>query len=240
MPKHTPLQERPPKRPYVLINMAMSADGKIAAAASQFSRIGSKKDEDHLFRLRSSVDGIVSGATTIRQERATLSVRTGKQKKRPTKSAPFRILASAHGSLPLTAPLFTTPGGPVLVLTSNQIPPTQLKQYQAKAEGIHQSKGKTIDWISALAWLRTEWNIRRLLCEGGGQLNQSLLKAHLVDELNLTICPIIMAGSEATSIAEGTAFPSLEKCSQWKLKTHKQINQESFLCFVREDPLTLT
>ena len=224
---------RPSNRPYVLINMAMSADGKIAAAKSHFSRFGSKNDENNLFRIRSTVDGILSGATTINREAATLQVRHSPRKTIHQKQPPFRILATSRGSLPTTAPLFTTPGGPILILTTQRITQEQLKLYKKTAAKIHQSEGTTINWTSALSWLRKQWSIKRLLCEGGGQVNQSLLQAQLVDEINLTICPTIIAGSEATSIAEGTAFPNLEECSQWTIKTRKQNGGESFLRLTR-------
>lgn len=86
-----------------------------------------------------------------------------------------------------------------------------------------------------MKWLNQKWQIKRLLCEGGGTLNQSLLKSDLVDELNLTICPLVVGGANASTIADGEAFPSLNDCSKWKIVRQKKLAQECFLKLVRAE-----
>ncbi|MDA7645757.1 dihydrofolate reductase family protein [Verrucomicrobia bacterium] len=221
-------------RPYVLINMAMSADGKIATTKSHFSRFGSPRDEANLFRIRSTVDGIMSGATTISKERATLTLKSH-PKQRANRPAPLRIIVTSKGSVPLNAPIFTDLGPPILILTTQSIPETQFQAYQKLTAGIHRSRGKAINWKAAVKWLHQKWKIERLLCEGGGKLNQSLLKSNLVDELNLTICPVVVGGTNASTIADGEAFPSLNDCSKWKIVSRKQSSQDCFLRFIRAD-----
>jgi riboflavin-specific deaminase-like protein len=214
--------------------MAMSADGKIATTKSHFSRFGSSEDEANLFRIRSTVDGIMSGATTISNERATLTLKSH-PKKRAKRPDPLRIIVTSKGSVSLDAPIFTDLGPPVIILTTQSIPETHLQTYQKLAAGIHRSRGKAINWKSALKWLHQKWKIERLLCEGGGKLNQSLLRSHLVDEVNLTICPVVLGGTNAPTIADGDAFPSLDDCSKWKIVSRKQSSQECFLRFIRAD-----
>ena len=221
-------------RPYVLINMAMSADGKIATAKSHFSRFGSTEDEANLFRIRSTVDGIMSGATTISKERATLTLKSH-PKQRANRPDPLRIIVTSTGTVSPDAPIFTDLGPPVLILTTQSISETQLQAYQKLTTGIHRSRGKAINWKSALKWLFQKWKIKRLLCEGGGILNQSLLRSNLVDELNLTICPVVVGGTNASTIADGDAFPSLNDCSKWKIVSRKQFSQECFLRLIRAD-----
>jgi 2,5-diamino-6-(ribosylamino)-4(3H)-pyrimidinone 5'-phosphate reductase len=212
----------------------MSADGKIATTKPHFSRFGSSEDEANLFRIRSTVDGIMSGATTISRERATLTLKS--HPKRQTKrSEPLRIIVTSKGTLSPEAPIFTKHGPSVLILTTQSIPETQLQTYLELAAGIHRSRGKTINWKSALKWLHEKWNIKRLLCEGGGILNQSLLRSNLVDELNLTICPVVAGGTTSSTIADGEAFPSLNDCSKWKIVSRKQRSQECFLRLIRAD-----
>ena len=85
--------------------------------------------------------------------------------------------------------------------------------------------------MEALNWLRTEWGVKRLLCEGGGRLNNSLLAAGLVDELHLTICPIIFGGHRAPTIADGPLADRLIDAKQFKLKSMTQKGNEVFLVY---------
>lgn len=61
-----------------------------------------------------------------------------------------------------------------------------------------------IDFALALRWLRKKWRIRRLLCEGGGELNDALFRAGLVDEVHLTLCPLLLGGRAAPTPADGS------------------------------------
>ena len=80
-------------------------------------------------------------------------------------------------------------------------------------------------------WLREKWNVRRLLCEGGGELNDALFRAGLVDELHLTICPKIFGGRTAPTIAEGDGVPKLANAAQLKLKSMKRVGDELFVVY---------
>ena len=62
---------------------------------------------------------------------------------------------------------------------------------------------------TALHWLRKYWGVKRLLCEGGGELNDALFRAGVVDELHLTICPKLFGGRRAPTMADGIGFPRL-------------------------------
>jgi len=64
---------------------------------------------------------------------------------------------------------------------------------------------QNVDIDKALRWLRAKWNVKRLLCEGGGELNAAIVTAGLVDELHLTISPVIFGGRAAPTLADGPA-----------------------------------
>ena len=84
-------------------------------------------------------------------------------------------------------------------------------------------------------WLRTKWNVNRLLCEGGGELNDALFRAGLVDELHLTICPGIFGGRQAPTIADGTGFRRLADAMPLKIKSFRRVGGEIFAVFARAD-----
>ncbi|SVE60138.1 uncharacterized protein METZ01_LOCUS512992, partial [marine metagenome] len=90
---------------------------------------------------------------------------------------------------------------------------------------------KTVDFKLALDWLRLEWKVKRLLCEGGGRLNGSLLAAGLVDELHITVCPKIFGGHDAPTIADGPLTDCLANAKQFNLKSMTQKDNEMFLVY---------
>ena len=94
--------------------------------------------------------------------------------------------------------------------------------------------GKTeINFRTALRRLRAKWNVKRLLCEGGGELNDALFRAGLVDELHLTICPKIFGGRQAPTIAEGIGFQTLAQAEGFKIQSIKRVKDELFTVFSR-------
>ncbi len=89
--------------------------------------------------------------------------------------------------------------------------------------------GEQIDFREALHWLREKWKVRRLLCEGGGELNASLFEAGLVHELHLTVCPKIFGGRAAPTIADGAGVSRLADATRLSLKGMKRAGDELFL-----------
>ena len=84
---------------------------------------------------------------------------------------------------------------------------------------------------SALRWLRTKWGIKRLLCEGGGELNDALFRAGLVNELHLTVCPKIFGGRAAPTIADGLGAGSLARATRLELQSARRQGEEMFLVY---------
>ena len=88
-----------------------------------------------------------------------------------------------------------------------------------------------VNFRLALRWLRAKWAVKRLLCEGGGELNDALFRAGLVDEINLTICPKIFGGRAAPTIADGRGFQQLAGAAQFELTSIKRQKAELFTVF---------
>ena len=79
--------------------------------------------------------------------------------------------------------------------------------------------GSEINFRAAFRWLRKKWRVKRLLCEGGGELNDALFRAGLVDELHLTICPKIFGGRRAPTIADGKGQAKLKLARRFRLQS---------------------
>jgi riboflavin biosynthesis pyrimidine reductase len=90
-----------------------------------------------------------------------------------------------------------------------------------------------INFRAALRWLKRHWGVNRLLCEGGGDLNDSLFRAGLVDELHLTVSPKIFGGRTAPTIAEGRGVTRLAQAARFELKSTRRVGPEMFLVYRR-------
>ncbi|MBD1814470.1 dihydrofolate reductase family protein [Microcoleus vaginatus DQ-U2] len=87
--------------------------------------------------------------------------------------------------------------------------------------------GGEIDWIDAFQQLAS-FDIKRLAILGGGKLVASVLAAGLVDELWLTVCPLILGGADAPTAVEGEGFLA-DLAPKLELLAVKQVGQEVFL-----------
>ena len=214
-------------RPFVFINMAMTADGKIAMANRKAGSFGSRADHAHLLELRDSADAILTGAGTVNAQ-PDVTLGPGP---RFNKNPPLRVIASGGGNVNPRHKVFRTQGAPVIVLATERINRARLQKLEAVADVVKICGASSIDFARALDFLQNVWGVKRLLCEGGGQLNDSLLRAGVVDEVNLTICPLILGGREAPTIADGIGFEQLADARQFKLKSKKQVKNELFLVY---------
>ena len=221
--------------PFVLVNMAISADGKIATANRTVSSFGSKRDRDHLLELRATADAVMAGARTA--DLNPINMGPGPEKyrrlrrKRGLAECNLRVVVTRSGSLDPNARIFAYDFSPIIILTTRSAPKAALDRLRERGAEVHVSGQQEIDFARALLWLRKQWKIKRLLCEGGGELNQAIFRAGLVDELHLTICPRIIGGRVAPTIADGLGVPSLSRARQFRLHAFKRAGGELFAVF---------
>jgi 2,5-diamino-6-(ribosylamino)-4(3H)-pyrimidinone 5'-phosphate reductase len=226
------------KLPFVFLDLAMTADGKIASANRKIASPGSPGDVAHMMKLRTHADAVISGARTVDLNDATLG--TGGEKyrrmrrRRGLAEYNIRVVASGSGSIDPESTIFKNRASPVIVLTSGGISKRRLQTLQRLATDVKSVGERQIDFRAAFAWLRQKWNVKRLLCEGGGELNGALFRAGLVDELHLTICPYIFGGQAAPTICDGEGIAHLKDAFQMHLRSMRRIGDELFLVFRRK------
>jgi riboflavin-specific deaminase-like protein len=223
------------KLPFVFINMAITADGKIATANRAVSSFGSQRDKDHLLELRATADAVMSGAGTVNSGPINLGPGPAKYRRMRTRRGlaeyNLRIIASGSGGVDPGAEIFKEQFSPIIVLTTSRAPEEKLKSLRGLASEVKILGPREIDFHKALRWLREKWKVKRLLCEGGGELNDALFRAGLVNEVHLTICPKIFGGRTAPTIAEGIGVSKLSDAAQLKLKSMKRIGDELFVVY---------
>ncbi len=226
-----------PKLPFVFINMAMTADGKIATANRAIHSFSSARDLRHLYELRATADAIICGARTVEISKSILDNGGAKFTKLRLKNGlteyNLRVLVSGSGSVDPNAEIFQNKFSPIIILTTARISKTDLKQLQKVADGVKICGQTEINFRAALRWLRAKWNVKRLLCEGGGELNEAMFRADLVDEIHLTMCPKIFGGRIAPTIADGISFSKLAQAKKFELKSMLNFDGELFTTYSR-------
>ena len=221
------------KLPFVLVNMAMTADGKIATANRAVSSFASRTDFEHLLELRATADAVMAGARTVDSGKINLGPGPEKYRRlrvrRGLAEYNLRVVVSGSGTVNPNAEIFKRRFSPILILTTGHAMESRLKTLRSLADDVKICGRSEINFREAFAWLRQKWNIKRLLCEGGGELNNALLREGLVDELHLTICPKIFGGRNAPTISDGKGVLKLADATPLSLKSTKRIGDELYL-----------
>jgi riboflavin-specific deaminase-like protein len=221
--------------PFVYLNVAATADGKLAPANRRFFPFSSARDREHLLELRTTADAVMSGARTV--DLAPVKLGPGGARYRRARlrhgltEYNLRVVVSGAGTLNPRAEIFKHRFSPIIILTTARAPRSRLKQLQKLADDVKVCGERELDFTFALKWLRQQWNVKRLLCEGGGEVNAALLEAGLVDEIHLTLCPVIFGGRLAPTMADGQGFANLAAATRLEIKSQKRIGDELFLVY---------
>ena len=220
--------------------MAMTADGKIATANRAMASFGSARDQAHLLELRATADAVMSGARTVDSAKINLGPGGAKFRRRRLQRGlaeyNVRVLVSGSGSINPRAEVFKHRFSPILILTTHRASAAKLRQLRALADAVKVCGETEINFRTALRWLRAQWGVERLLCEGGGELNDAMFSTGLVDELHLTVCPKVFGGRTAPTIADGAGRWQLADAAQFKLKSNRRVADEMFLVYAVSRP----
>jgi riboflavin biosynthesis pyrimidine reductase len=190
--------EGPRSRPYVLLNMVSTADGR-ATLGGRSGTIGGEADRELFHGLRTVVDAVMVGAGTARAERYRRLVRNERaiqaRRKRGLAEQPLACIVSGRLALNSEIPLLADPGARVAIITSSEA--SLPEDCRAEIEYIRAAREGLLDLPSALCELRERLAVRTLLCEGGPHLSSQLVGDGLLDELFLSLSPKL-AGSGKT------------------------------------------
>ncbi|MEX1295768.1 MAG: dihydrofolate reductase family protein [Candidatus Limnocylindrales bacterium] len=199
-------------RPFVFVNMAMTADGKIDTVARQGARISGPADTARVDRLRAGSDAIMVGARTLLSEDPRLTVRdpalvAGRQRAgRPDQPAKVGLVSHlAPGQLAVEGRFLREGGARVVVCTSKRTRTEVVDELRAVGAEVVVAGSERVDLTAALAAL-SAMGIERLMVEGGSTLVAALLEAGLVDELELAVAPLLFGGEAAPTPVGGSGW----------------------------------
>ncbi len=187
--------EPPEHRPYVYINMASTADGKIVIGedGGPSKGVGGPTDQILFRRLQQRCDAALTGSSTLRAGNVIY----------PPDIPRFTLTTSCD--LDLHNRFFRDAPELAYVFTPLSLPADRIAAISGGATLVPMGQDR-VDVAAALSFMRCELGIRTLLCEGGPTLNSQLFQLGVVDELFLTMAPKIKGGAHA-SIVTGAGFP---------------------------------
>lgn len=213
-----------------MMNMITSADGHVFGSEHRSGPLAGPADRAMFRALRGEADVVLAGANTVRIEHygaprlpaATQAARAD------TGRPPLPRLAVVSGSLDLDpeARLFREAPPdqtPIVVTTTSSLEKRPGATALEPVATFLEAGETTVDWPTALRRLAVEKGTRVLLVEGGPNVNGQLIAADLVDELCLTLSPMLVGGSSPpTSTGPTTSGPS-------NLRLTRVLEEDGFL-----------
>lgn len=196
----------PVKRPRVIINAAMSLDGRIALPSRRQTRISSEEDMARVHRLRAEVDAVLVGIGTVLADDPKLTVK-GEEIKAPRQ--PLRIVLDSRGRTPPTAQVLDG-RAPTIIVTSDGC----TKNFP-NAEVLRCGEGK-VDLGELLSRLSAR-GIRTLLVEGGEGTITEFLRGGLVDEVRVFVGSLLIGGDTSPRFFGGPGARSAEDAIRLQL-----------------------
>lgn len=219
-------------RAHTTVVLAMSADGKIADCDRTPARFSSPDDLSHLETEIAKSDATLFGAGTLRAYGTCLPVRQSallKQRRaRQKPEQPIQIVCSRSGELDSNWRFFRQPV-PRWLLTTQQ--GGKAWESARAFDQILYWPMESVNWAEMLQRFFS-LGIQRIVVLGGGTLVSGLIQADLIDELHLTICPLLLGGKTAPTVADGSGLP-VDLALRLQLIQSQILNDEVFLHYRR-------
>jgi len=201
------------ERPFVFINVAMTADGKIDTFQRKGSAISSPRDKERVDRLRAESDAVMVGGRTLLDEDPKLTVKSEalreERVKRGLTPNPVKVGVVSEAKFIHPSKFLHEGGGRVVIFTTPRTSNEQLEFLRSQNAQVFVHAGERVD-LRAMMQTLHELGIRRLMVEGGATLNFELIRLGLADELSAYVAPMIFGGDAAPTLAAGVGLERSE------------------------------
>lgn len=212
-------------RPFVFINVAMTADGKIDTSERKGSAISSKRDKERVDMLRAEADAVLVGGKTLLEELPKLTVKSEALREGRIRQGrppnPIKVGVVTAADIPIDSDFVKAGDARVVIFTTHRTSKEQLEHLRTHGVEVFVDDAPRVDLVKMMSTLK-EIGVGRLMVEGGGTMNFELLRLGLVDELTLYIAPMIFGGANAPTLADGLGVPRdaaiemhLQNIQQW-------------------------
>jgi len=214
-------------KPYVILNAAMTLDGKIATKTGS-SEISGKEDLKRVHKLRKKVDGIMVGINTVLTDDPRLTVHKIDSEKSDN---PIRIVVDSHGRTPLTSRILNDDAETIIAASNyakNSALSLEHRKKLNKVVEIFYSGKNSVNLKELMKYLYSK-NIKTLMLEGGSTLNFSMIKEQLIDEIRVCVTPMIIGGKNAKTLFDGEGFDFMSDAIKLELKNSYQLGRDLIL-----------
>ncbi len=221
------------ERPFVCMNMAMTADGKISSAAREYPGFTSRRDRKTMDRFRAESDAVLVGAGTLRTDDPPLHIRDEEARAyRRSLGKPeglLNVVVTASAAIDPASRFFREgPASARIVATVEGAPAGRVEALGRCAEVWRVGRDR-VDLPELLRRLRAR-GVGRLLVEGGGETNWEFVRGDLLDELYVTVVPALLGGRDAPTILEGEGL-SVGARRRLRLLSVDRLDDEIYLRF---------
>jgi 2,5-diamino-6-(ribosylamino)-4(3H)-pyrimidinone 5'-phosphate reductase len=225
-------------RPHVIVNVAMSADGKISTRERRQVRISGSQDFTRVDRLKAVCDAIMVGIGTVLADDPSLTVKSDEcreyRRKRGWDDNPVRIVVDSSGRTPQDSSVLIKGHGKRVIAVSKKADADSVSLLRKKATVIIAGDSEVdlpllLDNLGAMG-------IHRIMVEGGGTLIAGLIGAGLVDEIFTFIGNIIIGGKDAPTLTDGVGFIDESSFTRLTLLDACRIEQGILLHWVVSNP----
>jgi len=182
-------------KPFVLVNCAMSADGKLAGPERKQVRISSEEDMVRVKNLRKRYNAILVGVGTIIADDPHLTIKNATYEENPV-----RIVLDSHGRIPSDARVLDD-RAPTIIVTDNEC----TKDWGSNVTVIRGGSGR-INLTDVLHILAKDLGIENMIVEGGGEVIASFFREKLVDRYSVFVGGLLIGGRTSPTPADGEGW----------------------------------
>lgn len=209
-------------RPHVILNAAMTLDGKIATKTGS-SEISGKEDLIRVHKIRKEVDAIMVGINTVLADDPRLTVHKIESKQEDN---PIRIVIDSKARTPLDFRVLNDEA-PTIIAATESADPQKVKELEKKATLLQCGKDRVN--LKSLMEDLAAMGIKTLMLEGGSTLNYSMLKKGLVDEVRVCVAPMIAGGKHAKTLIDGEGIDQMSGATKLKLNKNYDLGNDLIL-----------
>ncbi|MDR0980898.1 MAG: 2,5-diamino-6-(ribosylamino)-4(3H)-pyrimidinone 5'-phosphate reductase [Methanocalculaceae archaeon] len=224
-------------RPYVIINAAMSADGKISTKEHRQTKISGNQDFARVDRLRANCDAVMVGIGTILADDSSLRLKTpdliAERAAAGKEEQPMRVVIDSQARMPLDGDMFKKGTGRRVIFVAETAPEERIAALAKKATVIVAGTDK-VDLNLVLDKLG-EMGVRKLMVEGGATLLWSFTSRKLFDEIRIYVGALIIGGVNAPTFVDGCGFTRAEGFTHLILKNVEKIDDGLLITWLKKE-----
>ena len=196
------------RRMDVVVNAAMSADGKLSTRERRQIDISGPADFERVDKLRAESDAVMVGVGTVVADDPSLTVDREALRERRREAGrseqPARVVADSRIRTPPDAAVLDDAAESYL-LVSETAPTDFVQQMEEEGATVITAGENRVDLPAALEQLESH-GVDQLMVEGGGEIIYSLFESDLVDRLSVFVGSVVIGGRDAPTLADGDGF----------------------------------